>query len=104
MACMAWTWDAEQGEVSLQLKALVGAEGRITGLDLNSTYIEIAKQKAAQKHIAGVVFCQQDVLDWFQKNKNAVNQSEEKPFYDFFYSRLFLRHLHKPKEAPGPHV
>ncbi len=74
------------GEVTIHLKALVGAKGEMTGLDLDTTRINIAKDKAVQKNAGDIQFYHQDILEW-----------KETQCYDFVYSRLFLNHLREPQ-------
>ena len=48
------------GAVALQARAWVGAEGQVTGSDVAMAMVELAKQSAAERGIAGITFCRMD--------------------------------------------
>ena len=48
------------GSVALQAKARVGAEGQVTGSDVATAMLKLAKQSAAEQGINGVIFYQMD--------------------------------------------
>ena len=73
------------GENTLQLKTIVGMEGKMTGLDSNSFNIKIAKEKALQNNTTPIEYRQQNILEWKEYLK-----------YDFVYSRLLFNQLSDP--------
>ena len=86
------------GKVTLQLKALVGEKGKMTGLDINPTFIEIAREKAAQQCISGVEYYCMDMVDGLQGNITLPDKYQQIIRYDFIYSRLFLNRLHQAEK------
>ena len=74
------------GEVALQLKQIVGDEGHITGIDRNSTNINIANEKMRRQKSSPVIFCKTNILEW-----------QEEQCYDFVYNRLLLNHIGQPR-------
>jgi ubiquinone/menaquinone biosynthesis C-methylase UbiE len=48
------------GTVALQAGAWVGTEGKVTGTDVAGAMVSLAKQAAAERRLAGIVFCQGD--------------------------------------------
>ena len=75
------------GETTSQLKALIGAEGKMTGIDSNSIDIKIAKEKAIQDNEDRIEYRYQNILEW-----------KENQQYDFVYSRLFFNQLRETVE------
>jgi ubiquinone/menaquinone biosynthesis C-methylase UbiE len=48
------------GAVALQAKAWVGREGKVTGSDVATTMVSLARQAAAEQGMTGITFCQMD--------------------------------------------
>jgi ubiquinone/menaquinone biosynthesis C-methylase UbiE len=48
------------GAVALQARAWVGAEGQVTGSDVATAMVKLAKQSAVEQGIAGITFCRMD--------------------------------------------
>lgn len=48
------------GAVALQANAWVGAEGHVTGSDIATAMVKLAKQSAAKQGMTGITFCQVD--------------------------------------------
>jgi ubiquinone/menaquinone biosynthesis C-methylase UbiE len=73
------------GDVTLQLATSVGPQGHVTGVDMDETKLELARQTAARMGLANIQFRQSDVHDWMEESR-----------YDFIYSRFLLTHLVDP--------
>jgi ubiquinone/menaquinone biosynthesis C-methylase UbiE len=65
---------AGTGVVALQAKAWVGPEGKVTGSDVSTAMVALAKQAAAEQGITDVTFCQMDAeqLDALDASFDAV--------------------------------
>lgn len=48
------------GVVALQAEARVGTEGQVTGSDVATAMLKLAKQSAAEQGVTGIAFCQMD--------------------------------------------
>lgn len=77
------------GDVSIELARRVGASGRVTGVDLDETKIQIAREEAEQHGLTQVSFDVRDVTAW-----------EPDAQFDVVYARFLLTHL----SHPGPLV
>lgn len=73
------------GDVTLDLARLAGSAGRVRGIDLDETQLEIARREAAEQGVANVVFEVRDVTAW----------EPDDPF-DVVYVRFLLTHLADP--------
>jgi len=62
------------GAVALQARTWVGPEGEVTGIDVATAMVALAKQAAAQQGIASITFCQMDAeqLDFPDASFDAV--------------------------------
>jgi SAM-dependent methyltransferase len=76
------------GDVSLALARLVGASGKVVGLDLDVTKLEMAREEAASEGLANVDFVTSNVAELADESK-----------YDLVYSRFLLTHLREPADA-----
>src|SRR5262249_24573025 len=72
------------GHVSRQLAELVGADGRVVGIDLDATIIELARADAESDRIENVEFRVGDAAS-----------ADDGP-YDLAYARFRLSHLDDP--------
>jgi ubiquinone/menaquinone biosynthesis C-methylase UbiE len=73
------------GDVSFELAGRVGANGHVTGIDMDEVKLALAGETAAERGIANVDF---DV--------GNVNEWNEPGAYDLVFSRLLLEHLSRP--------
>ena len=73
------------GDVSFLLSEFIGGSGNVTGHDIDSRKIELAKKLLHSSGINNINF----------EVKNAYDLSEE-PKYDLVYSRFLLSHLKEP--------
>ena len=71
------------GDVTLQLAALIGPQGRVVGLDMDETKLEMARQAANQLRLANVQFRRMNMENWIE-----VAQ------YDCIYCRFLLTRCH----------
>ncbi len=76
------------GDITLQLRSLVGQEGKMIGLDADATNVNIAKEKAASNNQSHVRFFQKNLSGW-----------EENERYNFVYSRLLFNQLAQPMKV-----
>jgi ubiquinone/menaquinone biosynthesis C-methylase UbiE len=76
------------GDVTLQMARLVGSSGMATGIDMDSTKMQLARQEADHEAIANVRFLALD-----------IDHLDDKAAYDLVYARLFLTHLRNPVNA-----
>jgi SAM-dependent methyltransferase len=76
------------GDVTLKMAGLVGASGRVTGIDMDSTKMHLAQQEAEQQAIANVKFLRLDIA-----------QLDYEAEYDLVYARFLLTHLTDPVNA-----
>lgn len=74
------------GNVALILAKYVGAQGQVTGLDMDERKIQLATESAAFNGIKNVSF----------KTLNAYDLMDQ-GVYDLAYSRFLLCHLSKPQ-------
>ena len=73
------------GDVSLALARLVGAGGRITGIDQDDIKLQFAREDA-----------ERDRLDNVEFSTSNVEQLEDDAEYDLVYARFLLTHLRDP--------
>ena len=78
------------GDVTLQLATLIGPQGRVVGLDMDETKLEMARQAANQLRLANVQFRRMNMENWIE-----VAQ------YDCIYCRFLLTHLSDPLRLLG---
>ena len=76
------------GDVAFELARLVGDEGRVLGVDLDPTQVEIATREAAALGLARCAFRQGDAL--LEHGEGA---------FDLAYARFLLTHLPDPAGA-----
>ena len=76
------------GDVSFALARLVGALGRVVGVDLDETKLQLAREEAARDGLQNVEF-----------HKSSVEELAIDSEYDLVYSRFLLTHLHDPAAA-----
>ena len=75
------------GAVTLKIAALVGAEGEVVRIDLDSSILWLAQQEADGSKLP-MTFHHLD-----------AEELDEVAVYDFVYSRYLLSHLRKPERA-----
>jgi ubiquinone/menaquinone biosynthesis C-methylase UbiE len=75
------------GHVSLEMARLVGAEGRVLGIDMDTTKLELARQRAKQ-HGLRVTF-----------ERANVHELSVEAHYDVVYARFLLTHLPEPADV-----
>jgi ubiquinone/menaquinone biosynthesis C-methylase UbiE len=73
------------GDVAFELARLVGANGEVTGIDMDELKVELALKSARERGIRNVTLRVMNVNDW----------GEERA-YDLVYSRFLLQHLRRP--------
>jgi ubiquinone/menaquinone biosynthesis C-methylase UbiE len=76
------------GDVTLEMARLVGPMGRATGIDMDSTKIQLAQHEAEQAGLANLTFLARD-----------LDQLHDEAAYDLVYARLLLTHLRDPFNA-----
>src|SRR5262245_39515420 len=76
------------GDVTLQMARLVGSSGMATGIDMDSTKVQLARREAECEAIANVKFLTLDIDDLC-----------DEAAYDLVYARFFLTHLRDPLQA-----
>lgn len=54
------------GDITFRLSSAVGAQGRVTGLDLNGTAIEHARKRASALDVTNTQFLERDFLEFAQ--------------------------------------
>jgi len=70
------------GDVAIGIARLVGAKGRVVGIDMDSIKLGAARQEAARQGLSHVEFRDGNVLEW-----------SEESAYDLIYARFLLTHL-----------
>jgi ubiquinone/menaquinone biosynthesis C-methylase UbiE len=73
------------GEVTFDLSGMVGPVGRVVGIDMDKTVIDLARGEARARRLDNVDFAVTDVTAW-----------DEPETYDVAYSRFLLQHLADP--------
>jgi SAM-dependent methyltransferase len=76
------------GDVTLDLARLVGPTGRVVGIDIDATKLDLARQEAAAEQLANVDFRQVAIDEW-----------RPAPEFDLVYFRFLLTHLPDPTAA-----
>jgi ubiquinone/menaquinone biosynthesis C-methylase UbiE len=76
------------GDVSFELAKIVGNTGRVVGIDLDKTKIELARQEAAHLQLPNVEF---EIGD--------ITKTTGHPEFDVTYARFLLTHLNHPEDA-----
>ena len=76
------------GEITKRMVPLVGANGKVAGVDFDQKIIEIARAEAAAKGL-GISF----------QTSNIESEDLSGGPYDFVFARFFLSHLKKPEAA-----
>jgi SAM-dependent methyltransferase len=76
------------GDVTLDLARRVGPTGRVLGIDVDATKIDLARVEAVRERLANVAFRQ-----------TAIDQWTPAPEFDLVYSRFLLTHLADPMTA-----
>jgi SAM-dependent methyltransferase len=74
------------GDVSFDLASIVGLTGRVVGLDIDASKIELARADAAQVAVTNVEFRVGDLTDGLGDGQ-----------YDVVYARFLLTHLSAPE-------
>lgn len=73
------------GDVTFELARATGPTGRVIGVDLDETKIEMARREAEQQGLSNIAFEVRDVTEW-----------EPRDAFDVVYARFFLSHLANP--------
>jgi SAM-dependent methyltransferase len=73
------------GDVTFEIARRVGPDGRVTGIDMDATKLELARTAAAELGLTQIEFRSSDVGAW-----------REQDAYDMVYSRFLLEHLRDP--------
>ena len=70
------------GDVTIEIARLIGAKGRVMGIDMDPIKIEKAQLHAIEEGFTNTQFIQGNVYEWVESNK-----------YDLIYIRFLLTHL-----------
>ena len=73
------------GDVTLELSRLIGADGHVTGIDMDELQLDLAGESARDRGVTNVEFRAANVNEW-----------NEPDTYDLVYCRLLLEHLREP--------
>jgi len=73
------------GDVTLELARWIGRDGEVTGLDMDKTKLDLAREAAAVQGLRNTYFRESDIGQW-----NETSQ------YDLVYCRFQLTHLRDP--------
>jgi len=76
------------GDVTLDLARSVGPTGRVVGIDIDATKLDLARQEAAAQGLTNVEFWQV-----------GIGELRPAPEFDLVYSRFLLTHLPAPTTA-----
>jgi ubiquinone/menaquinone biosynthesis C-methylase UbiE len=76
------------GDVTLEMARLIGPSGMVTGIDMDSTKMQLAQQEAEHDRITNAQFLARDIA-----------HLDHEAAYDLVYARLFLTHLRDPLDA-----
>jgi ubiquinone/menaquinone biosynthesis C-methylase UbiE len=76
------------GEVSFDLSGIVGPVGHVTGIDMDTVKLDLAREEARIRGIDNVEFATADITSWDQPDA-----------YDVAYSRFLLQHLEDPVDV-----
>jgi SAM-dependent methyltransferase len=77
------------GDVTLDLAAIVGEEGRVVGTDIDETKLDICRAEAKERGLAHAQF----------RFANASFEAPAQPEFDIAYARFLLTHLPEPMPA-----
>jgi ubiquinone/menaquinone biosynthesis C-methylase UbiE len=75
------------GEVTLEMAALVGAEGEVVGIDCDSEILKLAQREAENLNLQ------------LSLRHQSAEELDEEAAYDFAYARYLLSHLQRPELA-----
>ena len=78
------------GDVTFELARLIGPAGRVVGVDIDATKIELATREAEEQQLGNVEFQHTDIF-----------ANDLAPEFDVVYARFLLTHLRRPAEALG---
>ncbi len=84
------------GDVTFELARTAGPLGRVVGVDLDETQVEMARREAEQQGLSNIAFEVHDVSEW-----------EPGELFDVVYARFLLSHLADPGSvvaAIRPHI
>ncbi len=73
------------GDVTFELARMVGPQGRVVGIDLDQTLLEITRRDAQAQNLTNVLFETRDVTTWTPDG-----------LFDVVYARFLLTHLPDP--------
>lgn len=73
------------GAVTVEIARMVGAQGRVRGVDYDAVKVGFAREAAEVLGLTHLEFQQLDVREWNEESQ-----------YDFIYSRFLLTHLPDP--------
>jgi ubiquinone/menaquinone biosynthesis C-methylase UbiE len=73
------------GDVTFELARTVGPQGRVVGIDLDQTLLDLARREAEARNLSNVVFETRDVAAW-----------KPDELFDVVYARFLLTHLPEP--------
>jgi len=73
------------GDVTFELARAAGPSGRVIGVDLDETKLDIARREAGQHGLSNISFEAWDVVEW-----------EPGGLFDVIYARFLLTHLPNP--------
>ena len=76
------------GDVSFEMARIVGALGRVVGVDLDETKLQLARGEAVREGLDNIEF-----------RKSDVDELTGSATYDLIYSRFLLTHLRDPAAA-----
>lgn len=76
------------GDVTFELANLVGEKGRVVGLELDETIVQLTQQDCQQLGLTNIQFLVADALSLDEENK-----------YDLAYTRFLLTHLSEPQRV-----
>lgn len=76
------------GDATLELARRVGPRGRVVGVDIDATKLELARAEAAERGVRNVRFEQMD-----------IRESPAGERFDVVYARFLLTHLSNPAAA-----
>jgi ubiquinone/menaquinone biosynthesis C-methylase UbiE len=76
------------GDVAFELARLSGPAGRVVGMDIDATKIQLAAREAEERQLSNVEFQHSDIFE------NDLAST-----FDLVYARFLLTHLRHPAEA-----
>jgi len=75
------------GDMTFELARVTGSTGRVVGVDIDATKIEIARREGEQQGFSNIAFEVWDVREW---------EPGELELYDVVYARFLFTHLTNP--------